>query len=158
MTKTWPSLAQNYSVIATIFHSVAVLVCRQKSHILLPFTAMLCHPSSLVVSFSTCIHSIIDIIFNQYVAEMLSTHNARWSIKGEYHCHSRIRTVIWYFTGVYMLKDVAIMTCIRNSSNGYINPVVPAAYKLSTCFNQDLNCISLWSSPRQSDIAFRPGQ
>lgn len=57
-----------------------------------------------------------------------------------------------------MLKDVAIMTCIRNSSNGYINPVVPAAYKLSTCFNQDLNCISLWSSPRQSDIAFRPGQ
>lgn len=51
MTKTLPCLAQNYSVIATIFHSVATLVCRHKSHILLPFTAMLYHPSSLVVSF-----------------------------------------------------------------------------------------------------------
>ena len=48
--KTHPFLTQNISVLSVIFHSVTVLLCRQKVDMLLPFETMLHHPASLVVS------------------------------------------------------------------------------------------------------------
>lgn len=117
MTKTIPCLAQNYFTFATVLHSVAVLYCKQKAHILLPFNTMLLQPSSLAVSFCVLINHFSH--GKIYSSEMLSTYNAGWFVGREYPCHSWIRKVIWY-------------VCV-----GYVNIYIFTAYlpSLTECIN-----------------------